>query len=260
MRALPLLGLALLVPCALLSAGCGGSSSEVPPDAGLADAGIAPELYFGLQKGRCFEYTTADTQQPFPDLGVMVEGVDSNQFAVPTLKVVYVSGGRVTMTDYVAFEGNALVLYKRSFSGGKEYLYDPPLKRLEMPVVPSSTLTAESQATVYSGGVRLGEPQTHTLRVDVFGAAALHLPIGQEVTAPKIVFGEKVAQTGQALRTEVRAFLPGDGTRDAVDGFVMLKFNFELDESLREQEYRLQKVRDLGDDPTTAQTPCGATM
>lgn len=260
MRALPLLGLALLVPCALLLAGGCGGPSEAPADAGVADAGVAPELYFGLQKGRCFEYTTADTQQTWPDLGVMVEGIDTNQFKVPTMKIVYVTGGRTAMTDFVAVDGNALVLHKRAFSGGKEYLYDPPLKRLEMPVVPSSTLNAESQATVYNGGVKLGEPQRHTLRVDVFGAAAMHLPVGTEVNVPKVVFTEKVAASGQALRTEVRAFLPGDGTRAAADGFVMIKFNFELDENLAEQEYRLQKVRDLGDNPTQAETPCGATL
>ena len=63
MRALPALALGPLLP--LLAAGCGDAL-------GQADAGapLATSDYFGLQIGRCFEYTSSDTAQMAPDLGI----------------------------------------------------------------------------------------------------------------------------------------------------------------------------------------------
>ncbi|MGC4123219.1 MAG: LEA type 2 family protein [Myxococcales bacterium] len=133
MRSLRLSTFGLAIACSL--AACGN-----PPKAG-PDAGLPPEQYFGLQKGRCFEYTTSDVAQTNPALGVVVERMDSTQFPVPTYEVTYRIGGGIAMLDYVAFgSDNSMLLYKRSFPGGKTYLYDPPLKRLAEPVVPNDRI------------------------------------------------------------------------------------------------------------------------
>ncbi len=234
----------------LLLTACEGNNQTLP-DAG--PTGPVPEDYFGLQLGRCFEYTTADQAQPDPDLGVVVESIDSAQFAVPTRVVAYTVSGMVRMRDYVAFDGESVVLYKRAFSGGKSYLYDPPMKRLTKPVKLDKRQEAKAKVTIYDGaGKPIVQGEEHALRVDVV-EKALHLPIGKDVTGALLAFTE----TPSVGRTEYRVFLAGDGTRTAADGFVVLEYNFELDESLANQTYRLQKVRDLGDSPTTATPRCG---
>lgn len=249
MRALPPFALAVLLFCA----GCGGGDSKA--DAGV-DAGNA-EDYFGLQKGRCFEYTSADTAQPAPDLGVVVEEIDTKQFAVPTSVVSYVSGG-VVMRDYVAFEAGALMLYKREFPGGKSYIYDPPQKRLAMPVLSNSKQESSTQVTIRDGmGAILANKETHQLRVDAFAQQDVTLPAGQKVSAVKLAFQETLADSSPGARSEFRTFAPGTGDRAAVDGFVKLDFNFAIDESAANVVYKLQKVRDLGDNPKLASPPCG---
>jgi hypothetical protein len=248
---------ALFVAGVVPLAGCG--SGHGGPDAGV-DAGIDLEAYFGLQKGRCFEYTTAGTQQPTPDLGVVVEGIDTLQFPVPTWVVAYTTTS-VVMRDYLAAKGNALVLYKREIFGGNTYIYDPPMQRLLAPLKPGSTQTASTQVTIRDGaGTITATKETHDLRVDVFDTASLHLPIGTDVEASKLNFAETAQADGGGVplkRAEIRTFLKGDGTRTGTDGFVEINFNFNLNENLAPSDYKLQKVRDLGDDPTHATPPCG---
>jgi len=253
MRALQTLAVALCIPCLL--AGCGGGDGKA--DAGV-DAGAPPEEYFGLQKGRCFEYTTADIAQNAPDLGVVVEDLDTKQFAVPTYKTAYVIGG-VVMYDYLAVDGDAVVLYKREFPGGKSYIYDPPLTRLTKPVFANTTQNASTQVTIRDGTGAVLVKETHKLRVDVFGAADVALPIGKTVSATKLAFQETLEDgTTAAARSEFRTFLPGTGDRLGADGFVKIDFNFSLNEANANVVYKLQKVRDLGDSPTTATPRCGS--
>ena len=249
MRALPIFALGLLVSWTL--AACGGGDSK--PDAGAV---IPPEQYFGLQVGRCFEYTTADVAQATPDLGVVVEKMETVLFSVPTYEVLYRVSGAVLMKDYVAFEGNTMVLYKRVFAGGKEYLYDPPLKRLQQPVFANDRLESSSQVRIYQGTLLATE--THHLRVDVFGASEVQLPMGKTVNATKIAFQEKLEDGTAAARPEYRTFVPGTGDQAAADGFVKIDFNFDADEAQDNLVYKLQKVRDLGADPSTANPPCGS--
>ncbi|MBI5542951.1 MAG: hypothetical protein HY901_03625 [Deltaproteobacteria bacterium] len=259
MRALPLFALALLIPCALLPAGgCGGSDQPAGPDAGATEQQMVD--YFGLQTGRCFEYTSADTLQQSPDLGIVVESIDTKSFAVPTRVISYSTGG-VAMRDYVAFQDNALVLYKREFPGGKSYIYDPPMKRLELPVLPSSVLNATSAVTIRDGAGRvLADKEAHSLRVDVYALADVALPIATTVSATKISFAETLADGNtKAGRSEVRTFMPGTGDKASVDGLVRIDFNFNLDETSQNVVYKLQKIRDLGDNPATATPPCGGT-
>lgn len=252
MRALHTLAFALCLP--VLLAGCGGGDGKA--DAGV-DAGAPPEEYFGLQKGRCFEYTTADVAQAAPDLGVVVEEMDTKQFPVPTYKTAYIIGG-VAMYDYLAIDGEAMVLYKREFPGGKSYIYDPPLKRLVKPVYPNTKQEDSTQVTIRDGTGAVLAKETHKLRVDVFGAADVQLPIGKTVSATKLAFQETLEDGTAAGRSEFRTFLPGTGDRVGADGFVKIDFNFSLNESNANVIYKLQKVRDLGDSPTTATPPCGS--
>jgi hypothetical protein len=244
-----------LLLCACTLGACGSGSSG--PDAG-ADSGVPPEIYFSLQKGRCFEYTTADTVQSTPDLGVVVEETGNGSFAVPTSVISY-NTGSIAMKDYVAFDGSAMMLYKREFMGGKSYIYDPPLMRLQAPLKPGSTQQASAKVTIRDAtGSVLVSSEPHDLRVDVFDKADVKLPVGQTVSASKLAFTETVTATGASgARAEYRTFVPGDGSRTGADGFVTINFNFESDEGLSPLEYRLQKVRDLGDNPTQAIPPCG---
>ena len=248
------LAIALLLGSPLLAA-CGSGGSG--PDAG-ADSGVAPEPYFSLQKGRCFEYTTADTVQPSPDLGVVVEEDANSQFAAPTHVVAYYTNNGLAMRDYLAFEGSALVLYKREI-GSKSYIYDPPLRRLQAPLKPNTTQQASAPVTIRDLTTVLADKEPHDLKVDVY-PKDIALPVGKTLSGLKLVFTETVTATGAAgARPEYRILFPGDGTRDRADGFVYINFNFEADESATLLEYKLQKVRDLGDNPKLATPRCGGT-
>ncbi|HEY3451031.1 MAG TPA: hypothetical protein VGK67_32035 [Myxococcales bacterium] len=251
MRALRLLTLGLAITCSL--AACGNNTPKPGPDAGLP-----PEQYFGLQKGRCFEYTTGDVAETAPALGVMVERMDTTQFSVPTYEIAYRIGGGVAMLDYVAFDQDgAMLLYKRSFQGGKSYIYDPPLKRLLQPVFAGDRVESSSEVRIRDGSGALLATETHNLTADIFDDSDVSLPIGKTVTANKIAFQEKKADGTAATRSEFRTFAAGLGDRSAADGFVKVEFDFTIDGTGGNLVYKLQKVRDLGEDPSTANPPCG---
>ena len=246
---------ALFIVSALPLWGCGGGKGGA--DAGV-DAGIDLESYFGLQVGRCFEYTTAGTAQPTPDLGVMVEKIDTVQFPVPTWVVAYTTTS-VRMRDYLAADGNSLMLYKREIYGGNTYIYNPPQQRLVAPLKPGAAQQSSTQVTIRDGANTItASNETHDLRVDIFALSDLHLPLGVDVKASKVSFSE----TPNVKRAELRSFIAGDGTRTGTDGWVAINYNFELNEDLSPSSYTLQNVRDLGADPThTADggmaAPCG---
>lgn len=249
MRAFRLFTFGLALACSLSA--CGN-----PPKAG-PDAGLPPEQYFGLQVGRCFEYTTGDVAEASPALGVMVERMETVQFPVPTYEVTYRIGGGVAMQDYVAFDGDAMVLYKRTFPGGKTYIYDPPLKRLVEPVFGGDRVEASSEVRIRDGSGTLLATETHDLTVDVFDTADVQLPIGKTVKANKIAFQEKKADGTAGMRSEYRTFAAGTGDRAGADGFVKIDFDFTIDGTGSNLVYKLQKVRDLGADAGVA-TPCGS--
>jgi hypothetical protein len=231
--------------------GCDDQTDDA--DAGV-DAGVDLEAYTGLRKGRCLEYTSAAMAQPAPDLGIVVEELDETQFNTPTRKVVYRASGTLAMRDFVSFDGNVLKLHKREFPGGKSYLYSPPLALLEAPLAPGSKFESTGEASIRSGsGTVLADHESHTLRVDVFQPADLLLPMGPTVSASKLLYSE----TPSVNRVEVRSFVPGSGALEAAEGFVTMEYNFSLDEAQPKIAYKLQKIRDLGNDPGQANPPCG---
>jgi len=239
MRALRLLTLGLALTGSLVAC----SNNQPPPG---RDAGVEPVDYFGLQVGRCFEYTTGDVATTAPALGVMVERIDDVQFEVPTYEVAYRLSGAIAMYDYVAFDGQAMVLYKRSFPGGNSYIYDPPLKRLVQPVYAGDRVESSSEVRVRDGTGALLATQTHSFTADIFDDADVTLPIGETVTANKIAFQEKKADGSPATRSEFRTFAGGDG-KDflAADGFVRIEFDFTVGGTGGSVVYKLQKVRAL---------------
>jgi hypothetical protein len=235
----------------LALAACSEEKQNTPPDAGLAD----PEAYFSLQKGRCFEYTSQDTKQLIPDLGVAVEETESKQTAVPTSVIVYRTAG-IAMRDFVAIENDAIKLYKREFPGGKQFTFDPPVTLLEGPIKAGATITSQGVATIRdygTGAILVNPPEQHTFRVDVFDPTDVQLPMGPMVNASRVSVIETPAQGGK----EVRTFIPGTGDRAAAEGFVVIDFNFG-GEGTSSIIYKLQGIRELGADPSRAVPACGS--
>ena len=234
----------------LLLAACGKDSPAVPPDAGLAD----PEAFFSLQLGRCFEYTTADTKQIIPSLGMAVEALDTKQTPVPTHAITYRTNA-VAMMDYVAFDGSSLKLYKRNLIGGNSYSYDPPLTLLTGPIRPGTAIDSSGAASIrdVSGTLLFDPPPQYSLRANIFDTSTWPLPAGKSVSGNRVVWTE----TPSVDRDDVRVFVAGSGDRTALDGFVQIDFNFSLDKNQKPLTYKLQTVRDLGADPSTAVPQCG---
>jgi hypothetical protein len=236
---------AALCAAALLSiAGCGSDPDPPPP----TEEEIDMAAYFGLEVGRCYEYTTADVKQDVPALGVVVEKIDTVQFPVPTYVLAYGTPNRA-MEDYVAFDGNELKLYKRSFPGGKESIYDPPLTLMKAPVVAGARLTSSGTARVWAGGQQLSSDE-HELVVSIFQPTELSLPIDLDVTGYKVSFEESATVDGSPQRrgrAEVRTIVPGlDAPNEAI-GWVKIEMNFHpTDETRQPTIYKLQAVRTVG--------------
>lgn len=218
-----------------LSTACGEGGQPGPADGGIRDY----EAYFGLQQGRCFEYSLGEAKEAFPALGVAVEQLDETSFAVPTHVLSYRTSS-LAMKDWVSIDGNRLKLHKRYFPGGKELLYRPAVTLLEAPPRGNSKLESTSEVAIYEGGELLSNGQ-HTLRVDLFEPRAEPLPFGVTVTGHAVNFDEEPS-TG---RSELRFFVPGTEERSAPAGWVKISFNFSLDEAASARGYSLQGVREL---------------
>lgn len=236
---------AALCAAALVSTGCGKDAEPAPPD-----AGVDTETYFGMKVGRCYEYTAADTKQTAPDLGIVVEKIDEKQFtlptpdgpkAVPTYQIGYRNPGRV-MEDFVSIDGNEIKLHKRSYQGGRTFIYSPPLTLMRSPVKPGEELLSKGKGQIREPITgELVSSEDHSLAVVVFNPEQVNLPIGSTVTGYKVLYQET-----PATRTEVRTLVPGTGVEGAVEGWVKLEYNFHPTEPTRAPIiYKLQAVRDL---------------
>jgi hypothetical protein len=232
---------------------CGPAPKKTAPDAGV-DAGVGDlEAYFSVQKGRCFEYTTTESKQPSADLGVAVEEIDTVQFPVAT-RVVRYRQGFVRMTDYLAIEGSELKLYKRDFFGGKSYKFTPPLTLLKAPIKGNDRLESSAKTQVRDSKGTLLEEKDETLRVDTFEATEVALPAKNPVKTSKVIYDFLPSLN----RAETRSFITGAGNPADIEGWGSLEFNFDNDESQPRKVYKLQTVRDLGDDAKAKAQPCGS--
>lgn len=245
---------ALCAAALLASTGCSSEPEQQP----VPDAGVDMEAYFGLTVGRCYEYTTADSKQDTPSLGMLVEKIDTNQFPVPTYQIAY-STPSPAMQDMVAIDGQKLVLYKRNFPGGKSFIYDPPLTLMEAPIKPGARLTSTGNARIRDAAGTLLLREDHSLQIDIFqpDPIPLQLPIGESVTGFKALYSETVTATGAATgRREVRTLVPGTDATGAARGWVKVELNLSPTDETREPAiYKLQAVRDIA----SGSTPCGMT-
>lgn len=246
MRAFRPLSFALVALAALGLAAC-GSDPQTTPDAGEPQVDVVK--YFGLQVGRCYEYTTKDTVQTSTDLAVVTTRTVSD-YKTTVYEVHYRDGsGGDSMIDLFSVSGNNLLLHNRRFANGSSYEYDPAIIFAHAPAAAGDRVDSSGTCAIHDndGVLKPDPPETHTMRVDVVAAPGTRVPASATpIDAVMFAFNEDPLRGPKA---EVRTLVPGSDDTTAITGWLTLENNFTSDENHNRTIFKLQKIRDLGTDP-----------
>jgi len=229
-----------------LCAGCGPPPKKPVPDAGPdTSCGldcVAQERY-GLVVKRCFEYSDSQSGANPASLGVEVKSVEPLEGDVKALPVEYTRGGQPVMTDYFLLTNGDLLLARRTFQPGHSVTYkDEAGNIIGTPWLKAGTVVAENFTTntqadvvVPDPGVRHTDPTAFTVVTQAPSSSEKTVPAGTFPDAFKMIFSENPAHGADPRRV----FMPGTG-------FTLFSSTFSDATGGSAQEYRLQKIRDIG--------------
>ncbi|MHB8874104.1 MAG: hypothetical protein ACYC8T_10495 [Myxococcaceae bacterium] len=224
--------------------GCGPPVKPPPPDAGPdTSCGLdcVAQARYGLTVGRCFEYSSTMSASDPASLGVIVKPVEKLDGEVYTLPLEYRESGQVKMSDYFLLTGGDLVLARRTFLPGQSVNYKdsdgnivgtPWLKALS---ISGENFTGNSNADVVNGTApRKSEPTAYKVTLTPPSVSEQTVPAGSFPEAFKMLLSE-TPDHGADPR---RIFVPGTG-------FTLFSTSFNIIGGSA-QEYRLQRIRDIG--------------
>lgn len=241
-----------------LAAACGPPPSQTPPDAGpdkSCGLDCAAQGRYGLIVNRCFEYSKSLSAANPAELGVLVKPVETLEGGVEVLPLEYRESGQILMTDFLAIKGGDLYVARRSFLPGESVTYRGEgdaivgVRWLESASAAGESFTTSAQADLVGVGDRRTEATT--LRVVLTAAST------SELNVPEKAYADGV----KLLSTETPEHGGADSTRVWVPevGFILFRSTFRPVSGAVAQEYRLQRIRDLGTpDAGTAECSLGS--
>ncbi|MBI3181905.1 MAG: hypothetical protein HYZ28_07150 [Myxococcales bacterium] len=239
---------------ALSFAACGPPQEPPPPDAGPdTSCGIdctAQERY-GLTVSRCFEYSTTSAPANPAELGAIVKPVETLEGGLAVLPLEYRQSGQVKMTDYFAIRAGDLLLARRTFLPGQSVTYKDEggniagAKWLTGAAASGESFTTSIQADVIGSGPRRTEPTTYRVSLAEPTTSEQTVPLQKFDSARKMLYSE-TPDHGADPR---RLWVPGTG-------FGLFSTYFSPTAGGTAQEYRLQRIRDIGT-PDGGTTECG---
>jgi len=238
---------ALFVTLALtLCAACGPPPKKPVPDAGPdSSCGldcVAQDRY-GLTVNRCFEYTDSQAAVSPPSLGVKVKAVEKLEGDQVALPLEYTRGGQVVMTDYFLLGNGDLLLARRTFQPGHSVTYkDGSGNIVGTAWLKALTASGENFTTNTNADVVVPDPAGRHSDPTVFTVATA-APTTSEKTVPAGAYPDAfkmiLSETPNHGVDPRRVFMPGTG-------FTLFSSSFSDLSSTTAQEYRLQKIRDIG--------------
>lgn len=238
---------------ALLLAACPQPPPPPPPDAGPdTSCGLdcAAQERYGLILNRCFEYSTTSFPANPAELGVLVSKAPDLEGGLKVLQLEYLQSGQIRMTDAVTIKEGVLLLARRTFLPGQSVTYRDAsgkivgAKWLTLQTGAGESLVSSAQADVQGSGPKM-EPTSYRVTTAQPTASELSVPLQRFDTGVKLLFSE-TPDHGADPR---RVFVPGTG-------FVLFSSYFSPLVSGTAQEYRLQRIRDLGT-PDAGSAECG---
>ncbi len=229
----------------LALAACGPANKPVPDAGPDTSCGLdcAAQSHFGLQVGRCFEYSgNATSKDDPPALGLWVRPVFTLEGGVKVLPVEYRVTGQTKMIDSFFFKDGELYLARREFSTtGQSVTYRDAanaivgVKWLDQASAGGETYTTDAQAYVVGrSGAGTTDPVTYQVTTFAGTASDQKSPLQPYPNALKLVFGDTTH--GADAR---RVYVPDVG-------FSIIATNFVLSGPAATPVY-LQQVRDVGD-------------
>jgi len=224
-----------------------------PPDAGVdTSCGLdcVAQQRYGLIVKRCFEYSSTTSPVDPADLGAIVNDVLTLEGGVQVLPVEYRQGGQIRMTDHFIIRNGALLLARRTFLPGQSVNYRDTsgnivgVTWLEPNSGVGNNVTTSAEATVVGSGANRTE--TTSYRVTMLAPTTLEqtVPNGTYDKSVKLLFNESPEHGSDARRLWVKEL-----------GFTILSTTFNPVGGAS-QEFRLQKVRDIGS-PDGGSEECG---
>jgi hypothetical protein len=229
-----------------LCAACGPAPQKPVPDAGPdTSCGLdcVAQARYGLTLKRCFEYTNSQTGVSPASLGVEVKPVEKLEGDRAALPLEYTQGGQPVMTDYFFLTNGDLLLARRTFQAGHSVTYKdssgnivgtPWLKALTG-VGEKLTGNTSADVVVPDPNARKSDPTAYKVTTAAQSPSEKTVPAGTYPDAFKMILSEN-PNHGVDPR---RVFMPGTG-------FTVFASAFSDLASSTAQEYRLQKIRDLG--------------
>ncbi len=238
----------------LVAVACGPPVRPPPPDAGVdTSCGLDCDAQrrYGLIVHRCFEYSTTTSPANPAELGAIVKPVEKLEGGLEVLPLEYRQSGQVRMTDYFTIKNGELFLARRTFLPGQSVTYRDGtgaiigVKWLTPDASLGQSLSSEAQATVVGSGDGQPEPTTYAVSFSQPNATETTVPLKKFDGALKMVTSETPPHGADPRRIYVKD-----------TGFVLFSTYFSPSVSGTAQEYRLQKIRDIGS-PDGGTTECG---
>ncbi|MFL5318865.1 MAG: hypothetical protein ACJ790_04355 [Myxococcaceae bacterium] len=172
-----------LTAALLFVLGCGGSTG--PKDAGVDETcGIDCDSQrdYGLIAQTCFEFSSTDTSESPPALGLLVSPVTTLEGNVKVMQVSYLQGGLKKMTDSYTIKGTDLYLIRREWQAGQSVSYKDDSGALVGVLLArrstgaGETLSSSVKADVVNSGNRDSVATTYTVTTAVPSSTDLKTP------------------------------------------------------------------------------------
>lgn len=230
-----------LTAVALCAFGCGGNTPG-PVDAGVdTSCGIDcdAQTEYGLQPQTCFEFTSTETNETPPALGVLVGPVTTLEGGVKVMPVSYRAGGLTKMEDSFTIKNGDLYLVRRSWLPGESVTYKDDSGNLVGTLwVRHSTGAGENygdqtKADSIKASGRTSDATTYTVITSVPGSTELQTPLEKYTDGLKLVFSETPNHGADSRRVLVRQ-----------KGFTLISSPLSVSGGTA-QPYKLQNIKTL---------------